>query len=174
MFAGVGRYLQRQATLRAIRFLKPDTAVLYSDTETRGMPGREASSAPEPGFYDWIVMKRQGRWQIVVWHESNVMRAGSAAARWCFGRTICGNKESARSPGGALCAACCASQSTSQPNTRTAAIVVRSETICRASLVRSSGKLAVAMARALNCPRSTRRAKICRSLSVATPLKLPG
>lgn len=81
LFAGVGRYLQRQATLRAIRFLKPDTAVLYSDTETRGMPGREASSAPEPGFYDWIVMKRQGRWQIVVWHESNVMRAGSAAAR---------------------------------------------------------------------------------------------
>lgn len=81
LFAGVGRHLQRQATLRAIRFLKPDTAVLYSDTETRGMPGREVSSAPEPGFYDWIVMKRQGRWQIVVWHESNVMRAGSAGAR---------------------------------------------------------------------------------------------
>ncbi len=80
LFAGAGRHLQRQATLRGIRFLSPDTAVLYSDTQTTGAPGHETPSTAEAGFYAWIVMKRQGRWQIVMWHESPVRRAVTGAA----------------------------------------------------------------------------------------------
>ena len=67
--------LQRGATLRDIHFLTPDTALLYSDFKTSGLPTPGGSATDQaPGFYDWVVMKEHGRWRIALWHESDLPR----------------------------------------------------------------------------------------------------
>jgi uncharacterized protein (TIGR02246 family) len=69
--------LHRDVTVRDIRFLRPDVAVLHADFETSGVTNAEGAAVPPtPGFYDWIVVKTQGRWQIASWHESNGPQQG--------------------------------------------------------------------------------------------------
>jgi uncharacterized protein (TIGR02246 family) len=80
LFAGRLKTLRRDVTLRGIRFLRPDTATVDSDYVASGLMGANGTAAPpSKGFYDWIVMKQNGRWQIVVWHESNLPTPAPAA-----------------------------------------------------------------------------------------------
>jgi uncharacterized protein (TIGR02246 family) len=73
LFAGRLKTAHRDVTLRDIRFLRPDTATVDSDYETSGIVGANGVAAPPTkGLYDWIVAKQDGRWLIVVWHESNL------------------------------------------------------------------------------------------------------
>ena len=78
--------LHRVATLRDIHFIGPNTALLYSDFQTSGLPapaGAPAGAdASQPGFYDWVVTREHGSWQISLWHEADLVRrpAGPPAA----------------------------------------------------------------------------------------------
>jgi uncharacterized protein (TIGR02246 family) len=62
----------RDVSLRGVRFLGPDTATIDSDFVMTGLTGPNGAIPPIKGFYDWIVMKQNGRWLIAVWHESNL------------------------------------------------------------------------------------------------------
>jgi uncharacterized protein (TIGR02246 family) len=83
LFSGRAKTLHRDASLRDIHFLRPDTAIVSSDTETSGVMGPNGVAVPPvKGLYDWIVMKQNGRWLIAVWHESNLSTPqGQAPAR---------------------------------------------------------------------------------------------
>ena len=73
LFAGRLKTVHREVVLRGIRFLRPDTATVDSDYVTSGIPGANGGEMPPvKGLYDWIVMKHNGQWRIVVWHESNL------------------------------------------------------------------------------------------------------
>jgi uncharacterized protein (TIGR02246 family) len=72
LFAGPLKNIHRDVTLRGIRFLRPDTAAIDSDFVTTGIVLNGAEVPRAKGLYDWIVMKRQGHWMIVIWHESNL------------------------------------------------------------------------------------------------------
>lgn len=72
LFSGRAKTVHREATLRDVRFLRPDTAVLGSDTVTTGIMGPDGTAIPPvKGLYNWIVMKQNGVWLITLWHESN-------------------------------------------------------------------------------------------------------
>jgi len=65
--------MHRDATLRGMRFLRPDVATVDSDYVTTSVVGANGASVPSPkGLYDWIVTKQDGHWLIAVWHESNL------------------------------------------------------------------------------------------------------
>jgi len=72
LFSGRAKTLHREASLRDIHFLSPDTALVTSDTVTSGMTTPDGAAVPAvKGQYDWVVVKQNGRWLIAVWHESN-------------------------------------------------------------------------------------------------------
>jgi uncharacterized protein (TIGR02246 family) len=82
LFAGRLKAIHRDVSLRDIRFLRPDTATVDSDYETSGaMTANGIGVPPAKGLYDWIVMKQNGRWLIVVWHESNLPAPPPSAAK---------------------------------------------------------------------------------------------
>jgi uncharacterized protein (TIGR02246 family) len=72
LFAGARlKTAHRDATLRGIHFLRPDVATLIGDEEMTGMKETNGATAtPVKGFYDWVVMKQDGRWLIALWHEA--------------------------------------------------------------------------------------------------------
>jgi uncharacterized protein (TIGR02246 family) len=73
LFAGRLKTMRRDAATPNIHFLRPDIATIDCTYEASGMT--TPSGAPVPvskGFYDWIVMKQNGKWVIAVWHESNL------------------------------------------------------------------------------------------------------
>lgn len=73
LYAGRLKTVHRDVTLKDIHFLSPDTAAVYSDYVTTGLKRPNGTAVPpENGFYDWIVVKQNGRWWIAVWHESNL------------------------------------------------------------------------------------------------------
>jgi uncharacterized protein (TIGR02246 family) len=72
LFSGRAKTLHREAALRDIHFLSPDTALVTSDTVTSGMTTPDGGAVPAvKGQYDWVVLRQNGRWLIAVWHESN-------------------------------------------------------------------------------------------------------
>jgi uncharacterized protein (TIGR02246 family) len=80
LFAGRLKAVHRDVSLRDIRFLRADTATVDSNYETSGIIGADGATVPPAkGLYDWIVMKQNGRWSIVVWHESNLPAPPPAA-----------------------------------------------------------------------------------------------
>jgi len=82
LFAGRLKAVRRDVVLRDVRFLGPDTATVYSNYETSGMVSADGAAVPPvKGFYDWTVIKQNGRWLIAVWHESNLPAPPSAPAR---------------------------------------------------------------------------------------------
>jgi uncharacterized protein (TIGR02246 family) len=72
LFAGPLKAAHREITVRAVRFLHSDTAVVDCDVVITGMIGENGTPAPaQQGFYDWIVTKQRGHWLITHWHEVN-------------------------------------------------------------------------------------------------------
>ncbi|HET9405857.1 MAG TPA: SgcJ/EcaC family oxidoreductase, partial [Candidatus Sulfotelmatobacter sp.] len=73
LFDGILKNMHRDATLRGMRFLRPDVATVYSDYVTTGVVGANGAAAPATkGMYDWVVTKQDGRWLIAVWREANL------------------------------------------------------------------------------------------------------
>jgi uncharacterized protein (TIGR02246 family) len=73
LFSGRLKTSHRDVTMREIKFLKPDVATIDSDYVTTGVAGPNGAEGPAvKGLYDWIMMKQNGHWMIVVWHESNL------------------------------------------------------------------------------------------------------
>jgi uncharacterized protein (TIGR02246 family) len=73
LYAGRLKTIHREVTVRAIRFLRPDTATVISDYVTTGLTGPNGTAAPAgKGVYDWIVTKQNGSWLITAWHEANL------------------------------------------------------------------------------------------------------
>lgn len=83
LFNGALKNTHRDATLRGIRFLRPDIATVDSDFVASGLVSRDGASMPNAkGIYDWIVMKQpNGRWLIAVWHESYLPAPPAGAGR---------------------------------------------------------------------------------------------
>lgn len=72
LFDGILKNMHRDATLRGMRFLRPDVAAVYSDYVTTGVAGANGVPAPTKGLYDWVVTKQDGRWLIAVCREANL------------------------------------------------------------------------------------------------------
>lgn len=65
--------LHRDVTLKGVRFVRPDVALVDSEMVTTGVVGPNGTAAPDlKGFYDWVLVKQNGHWLISVWHESNL------------------------------------------------------------------------------------------------------
>ena len=72
LFDGILKNMHRDATLRGVRFLRPDVAAVYSDYMTTGVAGPNGAAPATKGMYDWVVTKQDGRWLIAVWREANL------------------------------------------------------------------------------------------------------
>jgi uncharacterized protein (TIGR02246 family) len=65
--------VRTQASVRKVRFLTPEIAVVTSDFEFTGFKAPDGSDLPaRKGFYDWIATRQNGRWMIAVFHESYI------------------------------------------------------------------------------------------------------
>jgi len=82
LFSARLKTAHRDVSLRDIRFLRSDTATVDSDFEMSGLMGPDGAAVPPAkGLYDWIVMKQNGHWLIVVWHETNLPAPPPSPAR---------------------------------------------------------------------------------------------
>jgi uncharacterized protein (TIGR02246 family) len=71
MFAGRLKNAHRTYTVKSIRFLTPQVAVVYMDYEITGTKGIDgADVALRKGLYDCVVTGRNGKWLINVLQES--------------------------------------------------------------------------------------------------------
>ncbi len=71
LFAAVLKNSHRTDTVKSVRFLSPEMAQVDADWEMTGT--RSADGAENPvrkGLLNWMVEKKGGRWQIVIFHES--------------------------------------------------------------------------------------------------------
>lgn len=74
LFTGRLKNAHRTVSVRSIRFLTPEIAVVNSDwqlTNSRLTDGGPVISLRK-GLYDWVMTKQKGRWLIAVFHESDV------------------------------------------------------------------------------------------------------
>lgn len=80
LFAGRLKGIHRDVSLREIRFIRPDTAVVIADYVTSGLTSAAGTAVPPvKGVYDWIVIRRGGQWRISVWDEANLPAPAPAA-----------------------------------------------------------------------------------------------
>ena len=71
LFAGALKDAHRTATVRHIRFVKPD--VVAADAEWALVGSRAADGSENPvrkGIFTWVMVKRDGRWMFADFHES--------------------------------------------------------------------------------------------------------
>jgi uncharacterized protein (TIGR02246 family) len=75
LFNGVLKSSHRTDTLKTVRFLTPEIAQLDASWEMTGTKGPDGAEVPmRKGGLDWIVAKVNGKWLIVVFHESEYPR----------------------------------------------------------------------------------------------------
>ena len=73
LFAGRLKAMVRTASVQEVRFLHPDIAILVGSYESRGaISPTGAAIPPTKGIYDWVVVRRAGRWRIALFHEANL------------------------------------------------------------------------------------------------------
>lgn len=73
LFQGRLANAHRTVSVRGIHFLSPVIASVTIDYELKG--AKDTSGADQglrKGIYDWVVVKQNGRWLIVVFHESDL------------------------------------------------------------------------------------------------------
>jgi uncharacterized protein (TIGR02246 family) len=74
LFAGFLKNAHRTVTVRNVRFLTPDQALVDSDWEMTGSKAPDGSNMDVPlrkGLLDWVMTKENGRWLITIYHESD-------------------------------------------------------------------------------------------------------
>jgi uncharacterized protein (TIGR02246 family) len=73
LFAGFLKNAHRTVSVRNIRFLTPEKALVDSDWEMTGSKAPDGSNMDVPlrkGLLDWVMAKENGRWLITIYHES--------------------------------------------------------------------------------------------------------
>jgi len=61
----------RTDTVKNVKFITPDVAEMDADWEMTGTKAADGSdNPPRKGGLDWVVQKINGKWLIVVFHES--------------------------------------------------------------------------------------------------------
>jgi uncharacterized protein (TIGR02246 family) len=73
LFAGFLKNAHRTVSVRNIRFLTPEKALVDSDWEMTGSKAPDGSNLDIPirkGLLDWVMAKENGRWLITIFHES--------------------------------------------------------------------------------------------------------
>ena len=71
LFNGPLRNSHRTATVRHIRFAKPDVAFADAEWALEGSLAADGSVNPvRKGIFTWVLIKQQGRWQFADFHES--------------------------------------------------------------------------------------------------------
>jgi uncharacterized protein (TIGR02246 family) len=68
---GVLKTAHRTDTIKNVKFITPDVAEIDADWEMTGTKAADGSdNPPRKGGLDWVVQKSNGKWMIVVFHES--------------------------------------------------------------------------------------------------------
>jgi len=70
LFAGSLKDAHRTATVRHIRFIKPDVAAVDAEWELVGSKAPNGSVNPvRKGMFTWVMVKQDGRWRFAVFYE---------------------------------------------------------------------------------------------------------
>ena len=68
---GVLKTAHRTDNVKNVKFITPDVAQMDADWEMTGTKAADGTdNPPRKGGLDWVVQKLNGKWQIVVFHES--------------------------------------------------------------------------------------------------------
>jgi uncharacterized protein (TIGR02246 family) len=71
LFTGVLKTAHRTDTIKNVRFLSADMAQVDADWQMDGTKAPDGSdNPPRKGYLDWVVAKVNGKWMILVFHES--------------------------------------------------------------------------------------------------------
>jgi uncharacterized protein (TIGR02246 family) len=71
LFNGPLKTAHRTATVRHIRFVKPDVAAVDAEWELVGSRAADGSENPvRKGIFTWVMTKQDGRWMFADFHES--------------------------------------------------------------------------------------------------------
>jgi uncharacterized protein (TIGR02246 family) len=70
LYAGILKNAHRTDTVKSIRFLTPEIAVMDDLWEMTGSKAADGSENPtRKGLFDWVLTKVNGQWSIAVLHE---------------------------------------------------------------------------------------------------------
>ena len=71
LFAGPLKNAHRTATVRHLRFAKPDVAFADAEWALEGSLAADGSVNPvRKGIFTWVMVKQDGRWKFADFHES--------------------------------------------------------------------------------------------------------
>jgi uncharacterized protein (TIGR02246 family) len=71
LLTGVLKTAHRTDAVKNIKFITPDVAEMDADWEMTGTKAADGSeNPPRKGGLDWVLQKVNGKWLIVVFHES--------------------------------------------------------------------------------------------------------
>jgi uncharacterized protein (TIGR02246 family) len=71
LFAGPLKDAHRTATVRNIRFVKPDVGAVDAEWELVGSKAADGAENPmRKGMFTWVMVKQDGRWMFADFHES--------------------------------------------------------------------------------------------------------
>ena len=72
LFAGLYKNTHRTDTVKSIRYLRPDLAVVDDYWAMTGARKRDGSDWPDrAGYADFVMAKRNGRWIVIVSHTAD-------------------------------------------------------------------------------------------------------
>ncbi len=70
LFAGPLKNAHRTATVKLIRFIKPDVAAVDADWALTGSTAPNGSVNPvRKGMFTWVMVKQNGHWKYAVFYE---------------------------------------------------------------------------------------------------------
>lgn len=71
LYAGILKNAHRTDTVKNVRFLTPEIAVMDDLWEITGSTAVDGSESPaRKGLFDWVLTKVKGQWAITVFHEA--------------------------------------------------------------------------------------------------------
>lgn len=71
LYAGVLKNARRTDTVKNVRFLTPEIAVMDDLWKIEGSTAPDGSANPgRKGLFDWVLTKVNGRWVITAFHEA--------------------------------------------------------------------------------------------------------
>jgi uncharacterized protein (TIGR02246 family) len=65
-----------EATMKSARLVSPDIAIIDLDWEMTGARSRDGAPRPQrKGTLNWVLVRKNGRWEIVSYHNSEFTQA---------------------------------------------------------------------------------------------------
>ncbi len=81
LFSGPLKNVHRTDTVKSIRMLAPDLAAVDGFWEMTGTRTADGTENPlRKGLFDYVVTRQNGRWFILVFHESDIVMPAAAPA----------------------------------------------------------------------------------------------